>query len=31
MYVFPTKFSGYDLGGVGFGLRVGDELVKPMR
>ena len=31
MYVFPTKFSGYDLGGVGFRLRAGDELVKSMR
>ena len=30
MYVFHTKFSGQDLGGVGFRLRVGDELVIAM-
>ena len=28
MYVFPTKFSDYDLGGLGFRLRAGDELVR---
>ena len=27
MYMFHTKFSGQDLGGVGFRLRAGDELV----